>query len=82
VDIIQRAYAPSEKGEIDGKWTDIAVFWADGLSDILKAARVVFSFEHNDKLGKGAYSLDGMMIDAPVYKQVSRHVTISASLLG
>jgi citrate lyase beta subunit len=25
----------------------------------------------NDKLGKGSYSLDGKMIDAPVYKQVS-----------
>nr|XP_031858593.1 uncharacterized protein CI109_005973 [Kwoniella shandongensis]KAA5525665.1 hypothetical protein CI109_005973 [Kwoniella shandongensis] len=37
--------------------------------DILKAARVRFSFEHHDKRGKGAYTLDGMMIDAPVYKQ-------------
>lgn len=25
----------------------------------------------NDRLGKGSYSLDGKMIDAPVYKQVS-----------
>jgi hypothetical protein len=30
----------------------------------------VFSFEHHDGLGKGAYTLDGSMIDAPVYKQV------------
>ncbi|KAK8870074.1 hypothetical protein IAR55_000644 [Kwoniella newhampshirensis] len=37
--------------------------------DILKAARVRFSFEHHDKQGKGAYTLDGTMIDAPVYKQ-------------
>ncbi|WVW83514.1 hypothetical protein I302_105535 [Kwoniella bestiolae CBS 10118] len=36
---------------------------------IRKAARIKFSFEHHDKLGKGAYTLDGQMIDAPVYKQ-------------
>ncbi|WVQ70458.1 uncharacterized protein L199_008685 [Kwoniella botswanensis] len=36
---------------------------------ILKAARVKFSFELHDKQGKGAYTLDGQMIDAPVYKQ-------------
>lgn len=40
--------------------------------DILKAARIKFSFEHHDQLGKGAYTLDGVMIDAPVYKQASK----------
>ncbi|ODO08670.1 citrate lyase subunit beta-like protein [Cryptococcus wingfieldii CBS 7118] len=39
---------------------------------ILKAARVKFSFEHHDNLGKGAYTLDGVMIDAPVYKQATK----------
>jgi citrate lyase beta subunit len=39
----------------------------------MKAARVRFSFEHHDKLGKGSYALDGMMIDAPVYKQVNTY---------
>ncbi|WVO16616.1 hypothetical protein L204_104295 [Cryptococcus depauperatus] len=43
--------------------------FAPSSRDILKAARVKFSFEHNDRLGKGAYTLDESMIDAPVYKQ-------------
>lgn len=42
------------------------------FTDILKAARVKFSFEHYDQLGKGAYTLDGVMIDAPVYKQATK----------
>lgn len=28
----------------------------------------MFSFELNDAKGTGAYGLDGIMIDAPVYK--------------
>jgi citrate lyase subunit beta-like protein len=44
----------------------------------LKAARVAFSFEHNDELGKGAYTLDGAMIDAPVYKQVAQDFSAEA----
>lgn len=42
------------------------------FTDILKAARVKFSFEQHDQLGKGAYTLDGVMIDAPVYKQATK----------
>ncbi|WVQ75943.1 hypothetical protein IAR50_005578 [Cryptococcus sp. DSM 104548] len=48
---------------------------------ILKAARVKFSFEHHDQLGKGAYSLDGVMIDAPVYKQAIK-VLVKAEIAG
>ncbi|WWC69775.1 uncharacterized protein I206_103718 [Kwoniella pini CBS 10737] len=43
--------------------------------DVVKAARIQFSFEHNDKVGKGAYTLDGAMIDAPVYKQALNLLT-------
>ncbi|ADV22144.1 citrate lyase subunit beta-like protein [Cryptococcus gattii E566] len=46
--------------------------FAPSEKDILKAARVKFSFEHYDQLGKGAYTLDGVMIDAPVYKQATK----------
>ncbi|WVQ98422.1 hypothetical protein IAU59_005545 [Kwoniella sp. CBS 9459] len=43
--------------------------FAPSEKDILKAARVKFSFEYYNRAGKGAYTLDGAMIDAPVYKQ-------------
>jgi citrate lyase subunit beta-like protein len=42
---------------------------------VRQAARIQLSFEMNDKLGKGSYSLDGKMIDAPVYKQVSTAIS-------
>ncbi|KAI9638637.1 Pyruvate/Phosphoenolpyruvate kinase-like domain-containing protein [Dioszegia hungarica] len=45
------------------------------------AARVQVSFEMNDRLGKGSYSLDGKMIDAPVYKQGLR-VLLKARAAG
>jgi citrate lyase subunit beta-like protein len=76
VDIIQRAYAPSEKGAWHSVYGDKLEL--RGQIDILKAARVAFSFEHNDGLGKGAYTLDGAMIDAPVYKQVAKVIVIEA----
>ncbi|GFZ46480.1 hypothetical protein JCM24511_04727 [Saitozyma sp. JCM 24511] len=50
-------------------------------ADVLKAARVRFSFEHHDRLGKGSYALDGMMIDAPVYKQAIK-VLVKAEAAG
>ncbi|RSH78814.1 uncharacterized protein EHS24_001729 [Apiotrichum porosum] len=60
VDVIQRAYAPSE-------------------ASILKAARVKLSFELNDKAGKGAYGLDGVMIDAPMYKQALSTIAMAVA---
>lgn len=70
VETIQRAYAPSEAGEsrpIPSPRDNRCI--ATDAEAIRKAARVKFSFELNDAAGKGAYGLDGVMIDAPVYKQ-------------
>ncbi|KAK4688761.1 citrate lyase subunit beta-like protein, partial [Tremellales sp. Uapishka_1] len=44
---------------------------------VLRAARIAWSFEHNDKLGKGSYSLDGAMIDMPVYKQAQKVLALA-----
>jgi len=63
VEIIHRAFAPSEKGEM------IRKVWL--IADIEKAARIKQTFEEHGEKGQGAYALDGAMIDAPVYKQVS-----------
>ncbi len=41
------------------------------MSEIELAKRVKETFEQSERDGKGAYGLEGVMIDAPVYKQVS-----------
>ena len=41
------------------------------MADIEKAQRIKDTFEAIEKEGKGAYGLEGVMIDAPVYKQVT-----------
>ncbi|KAK4701765.1 citrate lyase subunit beta-like protein, partial [Phenoliferia sp. Uapishka_3] len=53
VDIIQRAFSPSEKA-------------------VHRAARVIYAYSISEKEGKGAFALDGAMIDAPVLKQAER----------
>jgi hypothetical protein len=71
--LADRGDTPSVLAERGGRVSLCPVFRCSLLTqaDVLKAARVRVSFEHHDKLGMGSYSLDGMMIDAPVYKQVS-----------
>lgn len=51
--------------------------YAPSEAAVRKAARIKFSFELNDKAGKGAYALDGAMIDAPVYKQALRVLSLA-----
>lgn len=45
------------------------------ISEIVKATRIKEAYERHDKDGRGAFELDGAMIDAPVYKQV-RHSSV------
>lgn len=43
------------------------------------AARVKFSFELHDSKGTGAYGLDGVMIDAPMYKQALNTLALATA---
>lgn len=70
INIIHSSFAPSEIGQL--RFSRLCSSHLSPSTDILKAARIKFSFEHHDQLGKGAYTLDGFMIDAPVYKQASK----------
>lgn len=63
VDIIHKAFAPSESGK-----SLMAIL---AKVDIDRAQKVKETFEASERDGKGAYGLEGVMIDAPVYKQVS-----------
>jgi citrate lyase beta subunit len=40
--------------------------------EIDRASRIKIAFETHGAAGKGAFELDGQMVDAPVYKQVRR----------
>lgn len=53
--------------------------YAPSDAAVRKAARVKFSFELNDSAGKGAYALDGAMIDAPVYKQALKVLALATA---
>ena len=70
IETIHAAFAPNPKGQYPYLFLRSEVQEKMLMADTLKAARIVFSFEHHDQLGTGAYELDGAMIDAPVYKQV------------
>ena len=62
--MIQSAYSPSEQREAGvARCTDAA--------DILRAARILHASAVHDQQGKGAFELDGKMIDVPVVKQAS-----------
>lgn len=66
VETIQAAYSPSTKRE----WS--CAFTPEVLTtvDILRAARILHAKAIHETNGKGAFELDGKMIDAPVMKQV------------
>jgi citrate lyase subunit beta-like protein len=65
IDMIQTGFSPSPQGEGEvGAYTD-------QLLEIDRASRIKISYELNSAKGTGAYGLDGEMIDAPMYKQVS-----------
>ncbi|BEI83084.1 hypothetical protein CcaverHIS002_0309520 [Cutaneotrichosporon cavernicola] len=55
----------------------IQAAYAPSEAAIRKAARVKFSFELHDSKGTGAYALDGVMIDAPVYKQAQNTLRLA-----
>lgn len=70
--MIHRAFAPSSEGM---SWGPICfhpspLCASTLIVDIAKAQRIKETFEESEKQGKGAYGLEGVMIDAPVYKQV------------
>ncbi len=44
---------------------------------IAYAKRVVRAFEENQQAGKGAFALDGKMIDAPILKAAERVIALA-----
>ncbi|KAK1924602.1 Pyruvate/Phosphoenolpyruvate kinase-like domain-containing protein [Papiliotrema laurentii] len=53
--------------------------FAPSSEDIAKAQRIKETFEESEKQGKGAYGLEGVMIDAPVYKQALKVLSKAAA---
>lgn len=46
---------------------------------IAYARRVIQAFEENQRLGKGAFALDGKMIDAPILKAAERVIALAGA---
>jgi citrate lyase subunit beta-like protein len=44
---------------------------------IAYARRVIQAFEENQQMGKGAFALDGKMIDAPILKSAERVIALA-----
>ena len=49
-------------------------------TDIDRASRIKIAFETHGLAGKGAFEMEGQMVDAPVYKQVSPALLVESQL--
>ena len=77
---VQRAFSPSDKGESVALLRRKAGLHADQpawLQDIERAKTILDQYDLAMKEGKGAYGLQGEMMDAPMVLQAQRIMEIA-----